>query len=227
MGYHASVRSSLPAHRTPWVRAWRLRVPGSSVRRTRMETSGSHTFPGDPLCLCPALRPRQDRRRQAIAASRLGPRRTNNEGSCIEAFEALSHGFSTRCLRFTTPVTRTPRKARFRPLARCYRAGLATHRVPAKGFRSSTCYVSSPFPELRVAIILPIPSPYSITWRLGNAALERLGACPEKLGCAAAAPRALVVSGAQPARGAFVVRASSLHTKAGRMPAPLKIVGPS
>ena len=50
------------------------------------------------------------------------------------SFEAQSHGFSTRCLRLAAPVTRSPPKTRFRPLAKLYRVGLATHRVPSKGF---------------------------------------------------------------------------------------------
>ena len=41
------------------------------------------------------------------------------------------------------PVTRTPRKTRFRPLARLCRAGLVTRRVPTKGFRLSL----PPFPR--------------------------------------------------------------------------------
>ena len=44
-------------------------------------------------------------------------------------------GLGTRCLRFVEPVTGTRRKTRFRPLARLYRVGLLTHRVPTKGFR--------------------------------------------------------------------------------------------
>ena len=51
------------------------------------------------------------------------------------AFEAQSHGFGTRCLRFAGRVTPTPRKTRFRLLARLYRAGLVTRRVPSKGFK--------------------------------------------------------------------------------------------
>src|ERR1700722_12928128 len=50
-------------------------------------------------------------------------------------FGAQSHGPLTRCLRFAVPVTRAPRKTRFRPLARLCRTGLVTRRVPTKGFR--------------------------------------------------------------------------------------------
>ena len=54
----------------------------------------------------------------------------------MNAFGAQSHGPLTRCLRFAAPVARTPRKTRFRPLAKLCRAGLVTRRVPSKGFRS-------------------------------------------------------------------------------------------
>jgi hypothetical protein len=38
-------------------------------------------------------------------------------------FEAQSHGLHARCLRFAAPVTRTPRKTRFRLGGSLYRAG--------------------------------------------------------------------------------------------------------
>ena len=62
------------------------------------------------------------------------------------AFEAQSHGFGTGCLRFAVQVTRTPRKTRFRLLARLFRTGLVTRRVPTKGFK---VYPTShpPFPS--------------------------------------------------------------------------------
>ncbi len=47
-------------------------------------------------------------------------------------------------------VTRTRRKTRFRPLAKRYRTGLITRRVPMKGFRIAS-YASSSFPKLYLA----------------------------------------------------------------------------
>ena len=38
---------------------------------------------------------------------------------------AQSHSFQARCLRFAVQVTPTPRKTRFRPLARLYRVGFS------------------------------------------------------------------------------------------------------
>jgi len=65
---------------------------------------------------------------------RRGPRCVHDEGSHIRTFEAQSHGFGTGCLRFAGRVTPTPRKTRFRLLARLFRTGLITRRVPSKGF---------------------------------------------------------------------------------------------
>lgn len=54
--------------------------------------------------LCPALRPRADLRARPVAALRCCPRNSYNEGSPINKhFGALSHGFTTRCLRLKTP----------------------------------------------------------------------------------------------------------------------------
>jgi len=66
---------------------------------------------------------------------RRGPRYVHGEGSRIAAFEAQSHGFGTGCLRFAGRVAPTPRKTRFRLLARLFRTGLITRRVPSKGFK--------------------------------------------------------------------------------------------
>ena len=64
-------------------------------------------------------------------------------------FGAQSHGPLTRCLRFAVPVTRTPRKTRFRLLAKLCRAGLVTRRVPSKGFRVT---LLPPFPSFPGAL---------------------------------------------------------------------------
>ena len=71
---------------------------------------------------------------QAILMRQRGPRTDHDEGSCIRPFGAQSHGFGTGCLRFAGRVAPTPRKTRFRLLARLSRTGLFTHRVPLKGF---------------------------------------------------------------------------------------------
>src|SRR3990172_2462233 len=88
-----------------------------------METIGPPTFLGNPLCRCPALRPRQDRPHQAFPVRRRGPRSNQDEGSHEANFGAPSHGLDTRCLRFAEWIAPPPRKTRFRLLARLCREG--------------------------------------------------------------------------------------------------------
>jgi hypothetical protein len=60
-------------------------------------------------------------------------------------FGAQSHGPFTHCLRFAAPVARTPRKTRFRPLAKLCRAGVDT---PQGSIERFLRYNASPFPKL-------------------------------------------------------------------------------
>jgi hypothetical protein len=93
--------ASLPAVQDTKPRAWGS-YSGPHIRTVPQGgNQGLPRFPDNPLSLCPVLRPRQDRTRQAIATCRHGPRYVHNEGSHDNpAFEAQSHGFRTRCLRF-------------------------------------------------------------------------------------------------------------------------------
>jgi hypothetical protein len=52
----------------------------------------------------------------------------------------------------------TGRKTRFWLLAKLYQAGLATRRVPTKGFRNGP-YITSSFPKLLGANDVPFSSP--------------------------------------------------------------------
>ena len=91
-----------PGHQTAGL-GFIFRSPLPDIAAGRQ--SGPPRFPDNPLSLCPVLRPRQDRTRQAIATCRHGPRYDHNEGSHDNpAFEAQSHGFRTRCLRFVPCV---------------------------------------------------------------------------------------------------------------------------
>jgi len=99
--------------------------PSPSVPALGLEASGSPMFPGVPLCLCPALRPRchlpdsplELRKRVSITAlsvpaagftvlpysssAQFCPHVFDHKGSHdILPFEAPSLGFNTRCLRF-------------------------------------------------------------------------------------------------------------------------------
>ena len=101
---------------------------------------------GTPLVLLPCSPTPAGPAHQAIVMRQRGPRTDHDEGSCIRPFGAQSHGFGTGCLRFAGRVAPTPRKTRFRLLARLSRTGLVTRRVPSKGFE---LYPTSqpPFPS--------------------------------------------------------------------------------
>ena len=119
--------------------------PHATFGRRRLDLPGSwRTL----VCLCPALRPRQDRCSQAIRDTGTAPANVTTKAHHDSSpFEAQSHGFGTGCLRFAPPVTRTGRKTRFRLLARLCRVGLVTHRIRTKGFHDAS-YIASPFPKL-------------------------------------------------------------------------------
>jgi hypothetical protein len=86
-----------------------------------------------------------------MQCSSMAPATKTAKAPCDEkAFGAQSHGLGTRCLRFARRVTHGGRKTRFPLLAKLYGTGLATRRVPAKGFRDVS-YIASPFPKLRLA----------------------------------------------------------------------------
>ena len=101
---------------------------------------------GTPIVLLPCSPTPVGPAHLAITVRRRGPRSVHHEGSRIRTFEAQSHGFGTGCLRFAGRVAPTPRKTRFRLLAKLFRTGLITRRVPMKGLE---VYPTSqpPFPS--------------------------------------------------------------------------------
>ncbi len=68
---------------------------------------------------------RTDSRLANIVAASMAPARCTTRASANETFEAQSHGFQARCLRFADRVTPAPRKTRFRLMARLYRVGFS------------------------------------------------------------------------------------------------------
>ena len=165
-GFHGTIRAlRLPAARPAALRCLRLAVPREhSLFRSRAAEccrrrawswspgiSGRELLPwrrqdlprswGTPLCPCPALRPRQDRRVRPLRHAGAAPALTTTKAPAFATFEAQSHGFGTGCLRFAGRVTPPPRKTRFRLLARLYRTGLATRRVPSKGFKAVSLHL--------------------------------------------------------------------------------------
>jgi hypothetical protein len=101
------------------------RCPTGFFSRRRQDLSSSWAIPIIRLHML--SRPRQDRvLLDPWRSTRRGPRSSKDEGSHEHTtFEAQLHGFRTRCLRFAVPVTRTPRKTRFRLLVPRYRTGFS------------------------------------------------------------------------------------------------------
>ena len=76
------------------------------------------------LCVCPALRLRPDLHASPfLGTSVLPPLILRRRPQLLLTFEARSHSFHTRCLRFAGRITPTPRKTRFRLVASLYRMG--------------------------------------------------------------------------------------------------------
>jgi hypothetical protein len=78
------------------------------------------------LCLCPALRPRPNRRSLAspTVSSMLPPRFPRRRLQRLMNFGALSRGFGTCCLRFKNGVATTHARLASGWLARLYREGV-------------------------------------------------------------------------------------------------------
>jgi hypothetical protein len=80
-------------------------TPGRSLSE---DAFGSRKFPGNPSASLPCSQTPVGLPRQAFAACRCGPRPWENEGTGDEEiFEAQSHGFDARCLRFVPPSLTT------------------------------------------------------------------------------------------------------------------------
>src|SRR5258707_8268418 len=94
------------------------------------------------LCLCPALRPRLNRRSLAslTVSSMLPPHFPRQGLQRLMNFGALSRGFSTCCLRFKNRVATTPARLASGWPARLYREG-----VEPSGSLQKVSDLSSPF----------------------------------------------------------------------------------
>ena len=102
----------------------------------RAGTNGISQVPRRPIPhLCRALRPRLNRSSWPCRISRCCPRSQHGEGFSAHMISRLTHGFGTRCLRFTSNVAATHAR-----LASGWRApplpgGRRTLWVTKKGFR--------------------------------------------------------------------------------------------
>src|SRR6266481_4069614 len=126
------------------------------------------------LCLCPALRPRLNRRSLAslTVSSMLPPHFPRQGLQRLMNFGALSRGFSTCCLRFKNRVATTPARLASGWLARLYREGVE----PSGSLQKVSDHISRPpFLDLswrKGSFILNLPSHHSIT---SSAPASRLG----------------------------------------------------
>lgn len=155
-----SRRASLPSHgRTVCARTASLPQaascdnlgPGGLI--TRSSTPGlrrsQRGLPGSwrtHTQACPALRPRRDLRTRPVWCVGAAFRWLNGVGSRDHKFR----GSITRPTRSLCTLRSTghpvPRNTRFRPLAKPCRVGMATHRVPMKGFRPGVFLLSQALP---------------------------------------------------------------------------------
>ena len=107
------------------------------------ETAGLPSSWGTPLAPSPcSFDPGRTVRVRPFDAAVAAPAHGNVEGSRDRTFEAQSHGFGARCLRFAPAVAR-PRTQDSLPAAgQALPGGLLTRRVPMRGF-SSASYITS------------------------------------------------------------------------------------
>ena len=145
--YHSSARVS-PGERPSAAADGSSGVghPVPPAGKESVETTGSPTFLGNPHCALALLFDLGRTNASGHAMRRRGPRCVHDEGSRTGTLEAQSHGFGTGCLRFAGRVTPTPRKTRFRLLAKLFRTGLTARRVPTKGFEVYPTF-DPPFPS--------------------------------------------------------------------------------
>jgi len=106
------------------------------------ETTGSPTFLGNPMRLCPALRPRQDRRVRPLRHAHAAPALTTTKAPALHfrgSITQLQHWLSTLRSMGYPMTTQDSLPAAGQALP----DGLSTRRVPTKGFKLTSCSSSS------------------------------------------------------------------------------------
>jgi hypothetical protein len=123
--YHSSARISPARGRAlPRARFWSW-SPGISDRAFVSGNGRISYVPGEPLVLLPCSpTPAGPTASGLFQCHGAAPAASTTKAPACIAFEAQSHGFGTRCLRFAGRVAPTPRKTRFRLLAKLFRTGL-------------------------------------------------------------------------------------------------------
>jgi len=124
--------------------------PGSLFNRqpelpvySHVDVNGTSQVPRRSIpCLCPALRPRPNRRSLAslTVSSMLPPRFPRRRLQRLMNFGALSRGFGTCCLRFKNGVATTHAKLASGWLARLYREGVE----PSGSLQKVSDHISRP-----------------------------------------------------------------------------------
>jgi hypothetical protein len=128
--------------------------------RSHVDVNGTSQVPRRSiLCLCPALRPRPNRRSLAslTVSSMLPPRFPRQELQRLMNFGALSRGFGTCCLRFKTGVATTPARLASGWLARLYREGVEPSGSLQKVSDRSLILLFWIYPGAREVSLWPIP----------------------------------------------------------------------
>jgi len=133
---------------------------------SHVDVNGTSQVPRRSIpCLCPALRPRPNRRSLAslTVSSMLPPRFPRQELQRLMNFGALSRGFGTCCLRFKTGVATTPARLASGWLARLYREGVEPSGSLQKVSDRSLILLFWIYPGAREVSFLNLPSHHSIT----------------------------------------------------------------
>ena len=144
--------------------------------RSHVDVNGTSQVPRRSiLCLCPALRPRPNRRSLAslTVSSMLPPRFPRQGLQRLMNFGALSRGFGTCGLRFKTGVATTPARLASGWLARLYREG-----VEPSGSLQRFQIIHPPFLDLAWRkgsfIVAPRLPPVSLGHRRSGGSAPRL-----------------------------------------------------
>ena len=126
--------------------------PVSATGSKHLETTGSPKFLGNPSVSMPCSPTPAGPTHQAMTMRRRGPHPVpNSEGSLRRATFRGSMTRPGHSLSTLRPDGRPPgRKTRFPLSATLYGTGLATRRVPTKGFENAS-YIPSSFPRLCLA----------------------------------------------------------------------------
>jgi hypothetical protein len=102
------------------------------------------------VCLCPALRPRQDRRARPYSVVGAAPALSTAKAPATNILSRLNHTALALAVYASYAVLPRPTQDSLPAVGQLCGAGLVTRRIPTKGFQVAS-YISSPFPKLCLA----------------------------------------------------------------------------